>query len=110
MLDVAWRCFADELERFGLRVMDYSEEPLVGEYEVVVSTLSIHHLGGSEKKELFRRVYDVLSDGGALINADHILGSTPEIEAFYHEAWLRQVRERGASESDLAVARAYARG
>ena len=46
-LGVAWRFFADELERVGLRVLYYSDEPFVGEYEVIVSTLSIHHVGGS---------------------------------------------------------------
>jgi tRNA (cmo5U34)-methyltransferase len=104
MLAVARRRFADEQERFELRVMDYSRESLPGEYEAVVSALSIHHLDGTGKRELFRKVYDALCNGGVFVNADQVLGSTPEIETRYRETWLRQVRERGVGEEDLAAA------
>ncbi len=109
MLEVArWR-FADESERFELRVMDYAREPFPGEYEVVVSALSIHHLDGNEKRQLFHKVYGVLCDGGTFVNADQVLGPTVEIEARYREAWLRQARERGVSEEDLSAALARMR-
>lgn len=105
MLRVARRRFADEPERFEFRVVDYARESLPGEYEAVVSALSIHHLDGTGKRELFRKVYGVLlCDGGVFVNADQILGSTPEIEARYRETWLRRVRERGVGETDLAAA------
>ena len=104
MLGVARRRFADELERFEMRVVNYAREPLPEEHEVVVSALSIHHLDGTEKRELFRKVYGMLCNGGVFVNADQVLGSTPEIEARYRETWLRQVRERGVGEEDLATA------
>lgn len=104
MLGVARRRFADEPERFELRVVDYAREPLPGEYEAVVSALSIHHLDGPGKREVFRKAYSALCDGGVFVNADQILGSTLEIEARYRETWLRQVRERGVGEEDLAAA------
>ena len=104
MLDVARRRFAEEPGRFELRVVDYAGETLRGEYDAVVSALSIHHLDGHEKRELFRKVYGILRDGGVFVNADQVLGETPEMEARYREAWLRQVRERGISEEDLSAA------
>ena len=104
MLEVARRRFADEHERFELRVVAYAREPLPGEYEAVVSALSIHHVDATGKRELFRKVYGVLCDSGVFVNADQPLGSTPEIEARYRETWLRQVRERGVDEEDLATA------
>lgn len=104
MLGVARRRFADEPSRFELRVMDYEREPLPGEYEAVVSALSIHHVDGPGKRQLFRRIHGLLSDGGVFVNADQVLGTTPEIEAHYREAWFRQVRERGVSEEDLTAA------
>ena len=84
--------------------LDYAREPLPGEYEAVVSALSVHHLDGTGKRELFRKVYGVLCSGGVFVNADQVLGSTPEIEARYREMWFRRVRERGVSEEDLAAA------
>jgi tRNA (cmo5U34)-methyltransferase len=104
MLDVARKRFAGEPGRFEFRVVDYAREPLPGEYEAIVSALSIHHLGGIEKRELFRKVYGVLCDGGVFVNADQVLGYTPEIEALYRETWLRQVRGSGVGEEDLAAA------
>ena len=77
MLGVARRRFADETERFEFRIVDYAREPLPGEYEAVVSALSIHHLDGTEKRKLFRKIYEVLCGGGAFVNADQVLGSTP---------------------------------
>ena len=109
MLAVARRRFADEPERFEFRVLDYAREPLPGEYEAVVSALSIHHLDGAEKRQLFRKVSGVLRDGGVFVNADQVLGTTPEIDARYRETWLRQVRERGVGEEDLAAALARMR-
>ena len=104
MLGVARRRFENEPARFELRVMDYTQEPLSGEYYAVVSALSIHHLDGAEKREIFRMVYSVLNDGGVFVNADQVLGETPEAESLYRETWLRQARERGVSEEDLAAA------
>jgi tRNA (cmo5U34)-methyltransferase len=109
MLQGARRRFADEPARFELRVMDYADEPLPGEYDAVVSALSIHHLDRPKKRELFHKVYGVLCDGGVFINADQVLGPAPEIEASYREAWLRQVRERGVDEEELAAALARMR-
>ena len=104
MLGAARRRFAGEPGRFELRLMDYAEEPLSGEYDAVVSALSVHHLDGDEKRELFRKVYGILRDEGVFVNADRVLGETPEREARYREAWLRRVRERGVSEGDLSAA------
>ena len=104
MLGVARRRFENEPARFELRAIDYAQEPLSGEYDVVVSALSVHHLDGDEKRELFHGAYRILRNGGVFINADQVLGETPETEAFYREVWLRRVRERGVIEEDLSAA------
>ena len=38
------------------------------------------------------------------INADQVLGSTPAIESDYRAAWLRQVKEKGVSDTALSQA------
>lgn len=102
MLELARQRFASEGGRFDLRVSDYAEEDLPGGHEVIVSSLSIHHLEDSGKKALFRRVHESLPEGGVFVNGDQVLGETPEMERRYHEWWLRQVRESGVGEQDLA--------
>lgn len=102
MLELARRRFASEGDRFELRVSDYAEEELPGRHEVILSSLSIHHLEDSGKKALFRHIHDSLPEGGVFVNGDQVLGETPEIERGYHEWWLRRVREAGVGEQDLA--------
>jgi tRNA (cmo5U34)-methyltransferase len=104
MLDRARKRFGADSARFRFRVLDFAHAPLEGEYEAVVSALAIHHVGDAEKRHLFREVFDVLRAGGVFVNADQVLGPTPEIDARYKAAWLRQVREAGVGEDDLASA------
>jgi tRNA (cmo5U34)-methyltransferase len=104
MLEKARDRFSAQPGRFDFLVADYAEIPLPGRFDVVVSALSIHHLTNEGKAALFRRVYDVLLDDGVFINADQVLGSTPQIERRYRDTWLRQVLERGVSDEDLAAA------
>ena len=107
MLRVARRRFAGEPGRFEFRVMDHARKPLPGRprgYDLVVSALSIHHLTHGDKRELFEKVHAALSNGGWFVNADQVLGPTPEAETLYQEDWLRRVREAGASDGELAAA------
>lgn len=103
MLKKARLRFASEPARFDFEVMDYAKEPLVGEYDAVISALSIHHLDDGEKRRLFHKVREILPEGGVFVNADQVLGTTPEIEGRYHEWWLHEVREAGVSEYDLTA-------
>lgn len=107
MLRVARRRFAGEAKRFEFRVMDHARKPLPGRpygYDLVVSALSIHHLTHGDKRELFEKVYRALANGGWFVNADQVLGPTPEAEQEYQEDWLRRVREAGVSDGELSAA------
>ncbi|MFA7347741.1 MAG: methyltransferase domain-containing protein [Desulfurivibrionaceae bacterium] len=103
MLGKARERFAGMEERLEFVAADYAEE-LSGQFEVVISALSIHHLSDADKIKLFKNIHDALPEGGIFINADQILGPTPEIEQVYHETWLRQARDLGVSEIDLNAA------
>lgn len=107
MLRVARRRFAEEPGRFEFRVMDHARKPLPGRpraYDLVVSALSIHHLTHGDKRELFEKVHGALSNGGWFVNADQVLGPTPEAEEEYQADWLRRVREAGVGEEELSAA------
>lgn len=104
MLNQARQRFVRDAARFDFRALDLAKGPLWGRYEAVVSALAIHHVKDEAKRHLFQNVYDVLCDEGVFVNADQVLGATPEIDDQYKAAWLRQVREQGVAESDLAAA------
>lgn len=55
------------------------EDPLPpAPFDLVVSVLAVHHLGGSEKADLFRRVAAALSPGGRFVLGDVIVPGDPE--------------------------------
>ncbi len=103
MLDKARERFAGMEERVEFVAGDYANG-FAGQFDVVISALSIHHLIDADKIKLFKDIYDALPDGGIFINAEQILGPTPHIEQVYHETWLRQIRDLGVSDTDLNAA------
>jgi len=54
------------------------QDPLPpGPFELVTSALAVHHLDGTEKADLFRRVAKVLAPGGRFVLADVIVPEDP---------------------------------
>jgi tRNA (cmo5U34)-methyltransferase len=103
MLAKARTRFSGESDRFKFVTVDYSEE-LSGQFDVVVSALSIHHLTNNRKAKLFQRIYELLPTGGQFINADQVLGTTSRIETVYRHTWISEVKNRGVSDTDLKAA------
>ena len=104
MLAQARLRFSAEAERVAFQLADFASDPLTGTYDVVVSALSIHHLGDDAKRALYHKVHGALAPGGIFINADQILAPTPHLERIYDAAWLRQAHARGAGAADIAIA------
>lgn len=103
MLGKARERFIGMEERLEFIAGDYANG-FEGQFDVVISALSIHHLADADKITLFKNIHDALPDGGIFINAEQILGPTPHIEQVYQETWLRQARKLGVSETDLNAA------
>jgi tRNA (cmo5U34)-methyltransferase len=96
------------------------EDPLPGgSYDLVVSALTVHHLGPAGKADLFRRVRARLRPGGRFVLADVVIPGDPRdlvtpIDPPYDQpstvadqlGWLREAGLRPAvrwQEKDLAV-------
>ncbi|NHN58046.1 MULTISPECIES: class I SAM-dependent methyltransferase [Halorussus] len=97
MLDEAER----KLETFGDRATlergafpdDY---PTVeGEYDLVVSSLAVHHLDEDAKRELFDAVFASLAPGGWFINGDVVEFDAPHLETLAGEMIENWVRSKG---------------
>lgn len=101
MLDVARQRFVEYPEQFRYITEDYRNLRDAGTFDLVISSLSIHHLADQEKRELFRRIYDIVRDHGIFINVDLIRGPTPILEEFYWQKWLQKIREAGAPEKEI---------
>ena len=85
-------------------VSDYGAQPIRGEWDAIVSALSIHHLSDEAKRGLFPRIHASLVPGGVFVNAEQVAGPTPQLTLRYHQQWLAQIRECGATEQEIAEA------
>ncbi|MBC1219897.1 class I SAM-dependent methyltransferase [Nostoc sp. UCD121] len=83
---------------------DYIETDLGDSYDLIISALSIHHLSDFDKELLYQRIYDVLNPGGIFVNADQVLGKTPDLEELYRQHWLDSIHAKGISEEDFKAA------
>ncbi|MBU5317287.1 class I SAM-dependent methyltransferase [Clostridium bornimense] len=100
MLDVARKRFAG-LKNVSYQILDYSQRLPKGEFDVITSALSIHHLEHRDKKELFSRIYDKLPKGGLFINYDQFCAGSMEMNIWFDSFWENQLRESGLSKVDL---------
>jgi len=101
MLKVAEQRFADQADRFEFVVGDYRNLQVVGDFDLVISSLSIHHLTDEEKRRLCQQVYAALREGGAFVNVDQIKGETEYLQNLYWELWLQHVRASDAPEEQI---------
>lgn len=101
MLEVAEERFVEQIDRFEFKVEDYRNLQAVGDFDLIISSLSIHHLNDEEKKQLCQQVYTALRKGGAFVNVDQIKGETEYLQNLYWELWLRHVRASDASEEQI---------
>ena len=66
-------------ERIDLRV-GRIEEPLPeGSFDMVITALCVHHLDGSGKADLFRRVHEALVPGGLFVLGDVVVPVDPSL-------------------------------
>lgn len=73
MLSVA----RDRLPAADLRVQRL-EDPLPdGNYDLIISALTVHHLDDAGKRDLFGRVHDRLRPGGRFVLADVVIPDDP---------------------------------
>jgi len=113
---------ATHVEGADLRLGELVDPLPAGPFDLVVSCLTIHHLDGPGKRDLFRRIAEVLSPGGSLVYgdvivpedpADAVIPLTPEYDLpdrlEDQLAWLREAGfDAGTAwaRGDLAVVRA----
>ena len=101
MLDVAKERFQRARSQFEFVVDDYMNLRDRDAFDLVISSLSIHHLPDEGKKELFRRLNQALRSGGSFINVDQIKGETEALRQLYWSTWLAKVRQTGAPEDRI---------
>lgn len=103
MLDQAKRRFG-EGGGFRYLVGDYAKDAWQGPYDLIVSSLSIHHLSDEEKRKLYRKVFENLSPGGAFLNAEFVCSADPQVQRQYWEQWVANMRRAGLTAEEVSQA------
>lgn len=103
MLTQAQQRFAG-VPNVSFAVADMARASLGGPWDAVASALAIHHLDDAGKQSLFGRIRQALRPGGIFVNAEQVLGPTPQAEERYARRWLEDIRRLGAPEDEIARA------
>jgi len=73
-----------------LRDFDFKED----NYNVVISSLALHHLETDEdKKQFYKTIYKGLKPGGVFLNADIVIGSNDFIQQIFMQKWISFMRQ-----------------
>lgn len=73
------------------------DDVLVDEFDLVVSSLAIHHLHMEEKRSLFHYIHNHLYHGGFFLNIDVVKAPVNELESWYRVLWSEWIRENQSS-------------
>ena len=70
-------------------VGDFSKIDFHEQFDVVVSSLALHHIQtDNEKKEFYTKIYTILTNSGQFINADVVLATTDYQQAINMSRWI----------------------
>ena len=100
MLNVAKERFAG-IKNVDFQVMDYAEKLPEGNFDLVISALSIHHLEDPLKLKLFQKIREKLDRGGWFINYDQFCCDDPVMDAAVNKYWIKGLYRSGLSQSEL---------
>lgn len=74
---------------------DFNTYDFEDPYDVVISSLALHHLETDKAKASFyKKIFSALSYGGVFYNADVVLASNDKIQAMYMEKWKTFIRKK----------------
>jgi tRNA (cmo5U34)-methyltransferase len=77
--------------------------------DVLMSSLCVHHLTGTEKKALFHAVYKGLSERGALLLADLVQPACAEVRELFAATWDRAAEAQARELGEAAAYEAFQR-
>ncbi|MCI8284433.1 MAG: class I SAM-dependent methyltransferase [Firmicutes bacterium] len=100
MLNIAKSRFAG-INNVKFEVSDYKNGLPAGNFDVIMSALSIHHLEDKEKELLFKLIYDKLPVGGIFLNYDQFCGDNSDISHMYDAYWIDYLKSNGLSADEI---------
>jgi len=83
-------------------VGDFSKIDFKEQFDVVVSSLALHHIEtDNEKKEFYTKIYKILTNSGQFINADVVLATTDYQQNTNMNRWIDYMNRSVSTEEIL---------
>lgn len=102
MLEIARKRFSG-IDTVSYQTADYAEKFPRGDFDAVISALSIHHLENEAKTKLFAQIYTALPSGGIFVNYDQFCAGQAELNGWYDAYWETQLAQSGLTDRDIAL-------
>lgn len=81
---------------------DFASTSFNDKYDVVISSLALHHLEtDADKKHFYKRIYTILNDSGLFFNADVVLASTDYLQRVNMDRWIEYMSKNVSKEEIL---------
>lgn len=88
-------------DRFVFETMDFRDlDYAPSSFDLVVSSISLHHLESAGKQVLFGRVNDWLRPHGIFSYSDQFSGVTPDLYERHMQNWKREANALGSTSDD----------
>jgi len=94
MIDVCKRRLAGN-DRATYRVGDFRTDDIGNGYDLIIASLSLHHLERVERPAFFQRLRQSLLPGGCLIAAEVVVDESAEVRDRQYELWRRFMTTQG---------------
>lgn len=76
-----------------------AKKPLTEKFDLIYSSLAVHHLQFEEKKLLYEYIHNILSPNGFFVNYDVIAPPSEKIEKWYLALWRQWIKEHPDKET-----------
>ncbi len=89
---------------FQYVIADFTEYDFKNTYDLIISSLSIHHLPDDKKIHTYETVYSLLNQNGIFVNADQVIGNSERVDKIYKAHWRESIENSGLSDADVTAA------
>jgi len=79
---------------------DYLNTDFKDSFDIIMSSLSIHHLNDDSKKNIYFKIYQILNKGGIFLNADQVLAPSSENEYIYQRNWWEKMEKEHLKQNE----------
>ena len=95
--------YSHDYENIEYIVGDFTQMELNTKYDVVLSSLALHHIPNDEEKEaMYKDIYETLEKDGVFYNADVIKANSNYNEELNNKVAIQEMKENGVTDEEIA--------